>query len=136
MPSLKPRIASPMPRPRPGNRFAPKITTTIARITSSSGSPRRPMRWLLEALIVPLFLSASVAYGQFTSGVNLVEVYATVTDRHGEPVTALTAGDFQIAEDGTRQVITTFAAGDFPLSVAIGLDRSFSMGGKDKRISV
>src|SRR4051812_13870112 len=98
MPSLNPRIASPMPRPSPGNRFAPKMTMTIARITSSSGSPRRPMVWLLETAIVPLFLGVSVAYGQFTSGVNLVEVYATVTDRQGEPVMGLTAADFQIAE--------------------------------------
>jgi Ca-activated chloride channel family protein len=94
------------------------------------------MVWLLETAIVPLFLSASVAYGQFTSAVNLVEVYATVTDRQGEPVTGLTAGDFQIAEDGVSQAITAFAAGEFPLSVAIGLDRSFSMGGKDNRIGV
>jgi Ca-activated chloride channel homolog len=69
-----------------------------------------------------------VLYGQFTSGVNLVEVYATVTDRAGEPVPGLTAASFQVAEDGAPQIITAFAAGEFPLAVAIGLDRSFSMG--------
>ena len=71
---------------------------------------------------------APALYAQFTSGVNLVEVYATVTDRQGEPVTGLTAGRFPVSEDGARQTITTFAAGEFPLAVAIGLDRSFSMG--------
>jgi Ca-activated chloride channel family protein len=91
---------------------------------------------LLEAVIVPLFLSVSAAYGQFTSGVNLVEVYATVTDRQGEPVTGLTAADFQLSEDGAAQTVTTFAAGEFPLAIAIGLDRSFSMGGKDNRLGV
>jgi VWFA-related protein len=65
--------------------------------------------------------------GQFTSGVDLVEVYATVTDARGEPVSGLAAGDFQVLEDGTAQTIVAFAAGEFPLAVAIGVDRSFSM---------
>jgi hypothetical protein len=54
------------------------------------------MVWLLEAAIVPLFLGASAAYGQFTSGVNLIEVYATVTDQQGEPIVGLTAADFRL----------------------------------------
>jgi Ca-activated chloride channel homolog len=92
------------------------------------------------ALIVPLIAAVAAAaarpYAQFTSGVNLVEVYASVSDRHGEPVTGLTAADFRVAEDGAQQTITTFAAGEFPLAVGIGLDRSFSMGGKSDRLSV
>jgi Ca-activated chloride channel family protein len=66
----------------------------------------------------------------------MVEVYATVVDRHGEPIAGLTAADFDVAEDGARQVVSAFAAGEFPLSIAIGLDRSFSMGGKDNRLGV
>lgn len=62
------------------------------------------------------------------SGVNLVEVYATVTDRAGKPIRGLTARDFTVSEDGRPQVVTTFAAGDFPLSAAVAIDRSFSMG--------
>ena len=98
--------------------------------------------WLLEAAIVPLFVGAlgfyntAQPYVQFTSGVNLVEVYATVTDRQGEPVAGLTAADFRIAEDGAAQAISTFAGGEFPLAVAVGLDRSFSMGGRDNRLGV
>ena len=99
--------------------------------------------WLLEAAIVPLFVGASVfytatgqPYAQFTSGVNLVEVYATVTDGRGEPVASLTAADFRIAEDGAPQAISTFTGGEFPLAVAVGLDRSFSMGGRDNRLGV
>ncbi len=91
---------------------------------------------LLEAALVPLFLSLPGAYGQFTSGVNMVEVYATVVDGRGEPVAGLSAADFTISEDGARQAISVFAAGEFPLALAIGLDRSFSMGGKDNRLSV
>jgi Ca-activated chloride channel homolog len=92
------------------------------------------------ALIVPLIVVAAGAgsglYGQFTSGVNLVEVYATVSDRHGEPLTGLTADDFRVVEDGAPQTITAFAAGEFPLAVGIALDRSFSMGGKSDRLAI
>jgi Ca-activated chloride channel homolog len=100
------------------------------------------MMRLLEAAIVPLFLGASLTfaaaapYAQFTSAVNLVEVYATVTDSQGRPITGLTAADFAIGEDGAPQRISAFAAGEFPLSVAIGLDRSFSMAADGSRLSV
>ena len=66
---------------------------------------------------------------QFSSGVNLVEVYASVTDERGEPVGGLSQGDFELRENGEPQVIANFAAAEFPLSVAIALDRSFSMAG-------
>ena len=54
----------------------------------------------------------------------------------GEPVAGLTAADFRVAEDGAPQSITAFAAGEFPLAVAIGLDRSFSMAGNGNRLAV
>jgi Ca-activated chloride channel family protein len=67
---------------------------------------------------------------QFTSGVNVVEVYAAVTDAQGNPVTGLRQADFTVLEDGRAQPVTAFAEGDFPLSVALALDRSFSMGAR------
>jgi Ca-activated chloride channel family protein len=73
-------------------------------------------------------LGAGVS-GQFSSGVSVVEVYASVTDARGEPVTGLRQQDFDVAENGRPQVVSVFAAGDFPLSVAVGIDRSFSMAG-------
>lgn len=66
---------------------------------------------------------------QFTSSVNLVEVYASVLDDSGQPVRGLAAADFEVLEDGVPQKITAFTAGDFPLTVALALDRSFSMAG-------
>lgn len=72
---------------------------------------------------------AAAASQQFTSGVNLVEVYASVTDETGQPVRNLTRADFEVREGGEVQAISTFTAGDMPLSVAIALDRSFSMAG-------
>ena len=67
---------------------------------------------------------------QFSSRVQLVEVYASVTDATGEPLTGLRQSDFLVTEDGTPQAITTFTAGEFPLAVALGVDRSWSMAGE------
>lgn len=86
------------------------------------------------AWIVPLILGGPLAYAQFTGGVSLVEVYATVTDRQGEPLTNLKAGDFRVRQDGEPRAVTAFASGEFPLAVAVAVDRSFSMGGKENRL--
>jgi Ca-activated chloride channel family protein len=67
------------------------------------------------------------ASAQFASGVSLVEVYATVTGPGGEPVTGLTREDFAVTEDGRPEAVTTFAAGEFPLALAVAVDRSFSV---------
>ena len=70
---------------------------------------------------------AGGARAQFASGVSLVEVYATVVDQSGEAVAGLTAEDFVVEENGRPQQIQVFAAGNVPLSLAIAVDRSFSM---------
>jgi Ca-activated chloride channel family protein len=67
---------------------------------------------------------------QFASGVRLVEVYVTVTDRDGRPMTGLTKQDFTVCDNEQRQAITVFTAGDAGLSVAVALDHSFSMAGE------
>ena len=106
---------------------APSVVIPIDLITE----PRRGRRWAIPG--AALFLSLAVAVlaeAQFRSGVNVVEVYATVTDARGVPVTGLTKEDFVVTEDGAVQQISTFAAGEFPLSAAVALDRSFSMAGE------
>jgi Ca-activated chloride channel family protein len=75
-------------------------------------------------------LAAQDQLPAFSSSVQLVEVYATVTDEKGELVTGLRQSDFTVLEDGVPQEVTTFAAGEFPLTVALGVDRSFSMAGE------
>ena len=77
----------------------------------------------------PFALLSASGSGQFTSSVNLVEVYASVVDASGEPVRGLQQEDFEVLEDGTPQRISAFTAGDFPLTVAVALDHSFSMAG-------
>jgi len=93
--------------------------------------PRPERRWGIygAALFLSLALTL-VAEAQFRSGVNVVEVYATVTDARGMPVSNLAKEDFVVREDGAVQQISTFAAGEFPLSAAVALDRSFSMAGE------
>ena len=44
----------------------------------------------------------------FRTGASLVRVDVTVTDRHGEPVTSLSAEDFDVSEDGVPQTVETF----------------------------
>jgi Ca-activated chloride channel homolog len=84
-----------------------------------------PGVWALLALVL---VSGPAWTAQFASGVSAVEVYATVTDQAGQPVTGLAREDFVVRENGQPQQVTTFAEGAFPLAAAIALDRSFSMG--------
>ena len=72
---------------------------------------------------------------QFVSGVQLVEVYATVTDSSGGLVTGLNREDFVLEEDQEPQEIAAFAAGEFPLTVVLGIDRSWSMAGDPLRLA-
>jgi Ca-activated chloride channel family protein len=72
---------------------------------------------------------------QFSSGIQLIEVYATVTNAKGELVTGLRQSDFQVFENDQPQEISAFAAGEFPLTVALGVDRSFSMAGEPLRLA-
>jgi Ca-activated chloride channel family protein len=67
--------------------------------------------------------------GQFRSGVSLVELYVSVLGRDDRPVEALAREDFVVLEDGVAQDVSVFAAGNVPLSLAVGLDRSFSVAG-------
>jgi Ca-activated chloride channel family protein len=140
----------PIPRPISGNRFAPKIMMMMIRMITSSGKPKLPIgrapwkfrgeladcitlnrraAWRAAAALAVLLGGATGGASQFTSGVNLVEVYASVTDQHGNPVTGLSQGDFELREDGVLQAISNFAAGDFPLAAAVAIDRSFSVAG-------
>jgi Ca-activated chloride channel homolog len=65
---------------------------------------------------------------RFTSGVELVPLTVTVTDRAGRYMPDLTAADFAIFEEGRRQAISHFASGDAPIDMGFLLDTSRSMG--------
>jgi Ca-activated chloride channel family protein len=61
--------------------------------------------------------------------VDFVELYTTVLDRQGHPVTSgLRAQDFSVAEDGVRQTIARAEpVADVPIHAAIAIDVSASM---------
>lgn len=72
-------------------------------------------------------LSSAGGLQQFASRTELVEVYATVTDKQGRFVTDLARDEFVVLEDGVPQPLSTFADGDQPVSIALAVDRSWSM---------
>jgi Ca-activated chloride channel homolog len=67
---------------------------------------------------------------RFKSGVELVNVTATVTDKTGRFVPSLRQEDFTIYEDNVRQDISHFSNERVPVSLGIVLDTSGSMAGE------
>jgi Ca-activated chloride channel family protein len=80
-------------------------------------------------------LSASSAARQsqegfrFKSGVELINVTATVTDRSGRFASGLRQDDFLVYEDGRPVEVTHFSAERAPVSLGIVVDTSGSMAG-------
>jgi Ca-activated chloride channel family protein len=64
---------------------------------------------------------------RFRSGVELINVNATVTDDAGRFVSGLQKEDFTVYEDGERQEVTHFSNERVPVSLGIVLDASGSM---------
>jgi Ca-activated chloride channel homolog len=67
---------------------------------------------------------------RFKSGVELVNVTATVSDSTGRFVAGLTRDDFIVYEDDMPQTVTQFSAERVPVSLGIALDTSGSMVGE------
>jgi len=66
---------------------------------------------------------------KFRTGVELINVNATVTDQSGRFVAGLTRDDFRVFDDEQMQAITHFSAERVPVSLGIVLDTSGSMDG-------
>jgi Ca-activated chloride channel homolog len=66
----------------------------------------------------------------FKVNVKLVNVFTTVTDSGGSPVSSLKQDDFQIFEDGYPQQIAVFhRESELPLSIVVAIDTSLSTRG-------
>jgi Ca-activated chloride channel homolog len=72
-------------------------------------------------------MSSTPGLAQFKSGIEMVPLTVTVTDRAGRYVPGLTAAAFTIFEDGRPQTLSYFAAVDTPVDLALLLDNSSSM---------
>jgi Ca-activated chloride channel family protein len=66
----------------------------------------------------------------FKTGVDLINITATVTDGNGRFVPGLRRDDFIVYEDGKPQVVSQFDAERVPVSLGIALDTSGSMYGE------
>jgi VWFA-related protein len=93
----------------------------------------------LAAVLVAAFATASAQEPQtgsdpqsfrFRSGVELINVTATVSDGHGRFVSGLRQEDFRVYEDGQLRPITHFTSERVPVSLGIVLDTSGSMEGE------
>ena len=83
----------------------------------------------LTAVLIAALVSVSVT-GQellFKSGVDRVTVAVVARDRHGRPMTGLSAGDFEILADGESRQILDFRNSEAAVSVALLIDASGSM---------
>ena len=87
-----------------------------------------------HALIFAALIAATAAAGaqsqegfRFKSGVDLVNVTATVTDEDGRFVSGLRREDFSVYEDGKLQDVSHFSNDRVPVSLGIVLDTSGSM---------
>ncbi|HWW84741.1 MAG TPA: VWA domain-containing protein [Vicinamibacterales bacterium] len=67
---------------------------------------------------------------RFKSGVELINVTATVTDSTGRFVSGLQQSDFTVYEDDEQQAVTHFSADRVPVSLGLALDTSQSMEGE------
>jgi len=67
---------------------------------------------------------------RFRSGVELINVTATVTDASGRFVPGLRQDDFVVYEDNQPQSVTHFSADRVPVSLGVALDTSSSMAGE------
>ena len=88
-----------------------------------------------HALIFAALIAATAVAGaqsqegfRFKSGVDLVNVTATVTDEDGRFVSGLRREDFTVYEDGKLQDVSHFSNDRVPVSLGIVLDTSGSMG--------
>jgi Ca-activated chloride channel family protein len=83
--------------------------------------------FLLAALAQSVFAQAPSPDTTVKVDVKLVNVFVTVTDQHGAPVTDLQKQDFHIKEDGKDQTIAVFdRESAVPLSIVLAIDTSLS----------
>ena len=129
--------------------FSPQLTARLLEQASSIASHRKRAAvihgttGMLSTISRRMFASA-VAVGlsalgvqaqspdqarpTFRSAVDLVSIQASVRDKHGRPLTGLTAADFEVRDNGQpRSILSMRSDRRSPVSVAVLVDMSGSM---------
>lgn len=101
---------------------------------------RGPRALTIAAVLLALASVSPLAQGQdgfrFKSGVELINVTATVTDRSGRFASRLTKDDFIVYEDNQPVAVTHFSADRTPVSLGLVVDTSGSMVGEKWQAAV
>lgn len=109
------------------------------RIPATGSKRRRAFDWQFPRLMLVVLVAAAgtlvsaqdvnnLSHGEpIKVDVGLVNLNVTVTERGGQPYTALKAENFQVYDNGVEQVIHHFSRDDVPFSMGLILDRSGSM---------
>ena len=111
-------------------RISRTITVWRGRTITPWRGPHFPSRALIAIVVVAAAVSPAAQSQEgfkFKSGVELVNVNATVSDPSGRFVPGLTKDDFIVYDDGRQQEITQFSNERVPVSLGILLDTSGSM---------
>jgi Ca-activated chloride channel homolog len=103
------------------------LTAAVSRAQVSDSVPKPP--WASTGR--PPAPAAPAAEGQDDTtirvDVKLVNVFVTITDDHGRPVSNLAKENFQLLEDGQAQKISVFdKESELPLSIVVEIDTSLS----------
>ena len=89
---------------------------------------RTPLSLILLIVVSAAVIGAQSQEGfRFKSGVEFVNVTATVTDGNGRFVSGLRQEDFTVYEDGQIQDVSHFSSDRVPVRLGIALDASGSM---------
>jgi Ca-activated chloride channel family protein len=88
---------------------------------------RRRLTGLAAALVFFSQLIGAAQQQTFRSSTELVSLNVTVVGPDSRPIAGLTADQFDVFEDGIRQDVEVFAAGEMPLDVVLLVDASASM---------
>ncbi|HUR37680.1 MAG TPA: hypothetical protein VM009_07670, partial [Terriglobales bacterium] len=88
------------------------------------------MKYLLFVLLASAALAQDPTQDPtFRVEVKLVDVFTTVTDQNGAPITDLKREEFRITEDGVPQKLALFEQqSEAPLSIVLCIDASQSVG--------
>ena len=117
-----------------------KASARVAALkTMALGDQPSAPRNLITGIVAALLIWGAGASAQqqqtgpgfsFRTGVELINVTATVTDAQGRFVSGLNIDDFEIYEDGKLQQVSQFDSERVPVSLGIALDTSGSMVGE------